>query len=235
MINFPGKKIAVKIFNKVNLEISKAKAKKLYPHFEKYIRELYFKNYGVALPLPLLSFLDELCRIIKPEFIFEFGSGVSTVVLAKSTQDRNCKIFTVDESLKYLEKTYQNIIRKYKADNITFIFLPNNYSGFIENIEAIKKVDLLLVDGPSSAARFNEPSKNFYDKIISSQTVCIIDDTDREDNNRAAENIAKAKALKKADFRDIFYSKKHRSSILYPSSIEDKVMEIRNWQELKVN
>lgn len=220
MRNFPGKKFVVKIYNKIQIMNSVRKARSLYSGFDNYIFKLWKQNFGFAMELPLLKRLERLCQITKPKLIFEFGSGVSTVVLAKYAQNNDCKIFTLDEEFKYLTQAYNNIKRKYKTDRLTFIYAPNNYRDFLENLELNKKVDLLIIDGPV-ADRYNEAAKNFYYRIISPGTTCIIDDTDREETNREAEKITKMYSLKKIDYKDAFYSPTHQYSILYPPILKE--------------
>lgn len=222
MRNFPGKKIAIKIYNKIQIEAKKIKAKRLYPDFDNYIFKLWAQNFGFALELSFLKRLENLCQEIKPKLIFEFGSGVSTAVLAKYAQKNDCKIFTLDEEFKYLIQVYNNVTKKYSTDNITFIYAPKNYKDFLENLEINKKVDLLIIDGPK-ADRYNESAKKFYHKIISSQTICIIDDTDREETNKEVEKIAKIKSLEKVDYKDAFYSKSHQYSILFPRETKNQL------------
>lgn len=225
MRNFLGKKFAIKIYNKIQIELLKRKAKRAYPNFDNYIFKLWAQNFGFALELHCLKRLEDLCQKIRPELIFEFGSGVSTVVLAKYAQDHDCKIFTFDEEFKYLKQAYNNIRRRYPTDKMTFIYAPKNYKDFLENLEVNKVVDLLIIDGPTGD-RYNEAAKNFYYKIISPQTICVIDDTDREETNEEAEKIAKINSLKKVDYKDAFYSANHQYSILFPRKI--RTTQIQN-------
>ena len=220
MRNFPGKKVGVKIYNRIRNKILKIKAKRLYPDFDNYIFELWAKNFGHCLELACLKRLEEICQITKPKLIFEFGSGVSTVVLAKYAQENNCRIFTFDEEFKYLTRAYNNANRRYKTNNITFIYSPKNYKDFLENLEPNKKIDLLIIDGPTTN-RYNEAAKNFYYKFISAGTTCVIDDTDREETNREAAKIAQMNSLKKVDYKDAFYSQFHQYSILFPKEIKE--------------
>lgn len=198
------------------------KAKRLYPDFDNYIFKLWAQNLGFALELSCLKRLENLCQEIKPKLIFEFGSGVSTAVLAKYAQTNDCKIFTFDEEFKYSKQAYNNINRKYSTDNITFICAPKNYEDFLENLEINKKVDLLIIDGPK-ADRYNESALKFYHKIISSQTICITDDTDREETNKEVEKIAELNSLKRVDYKDALYSKTHQYSILFPRGTKNQL------------
>ena len=85
-----------------------------------------------------------------------------------------------------------------------------------------QKVDLLIIDGPSGG-RFTEAAKDFYQKTISSRTVCVVDDTNREENNKGSKEIARQKSLKKMDFGDPMYDEGHRYSILFPKAMEKQL------------
>lgn len=238
MFNFPGKRIAVKLVNRLEEVKKKEKAKRLYEDFDSEILDLYFQSFGIAAPLSLLSFLNQLLNIWKPNFVIEFGSGVSTLILAKNIQDTNGKIITLDESSSYLERSRQNIIKKYKADNIKFIHPIEegkiNYQALQQGKELPFKIDLVLIDGPTGE-RFTSKAKKIYEKIISSNTICFIDDTDREINNFEAKRIASQKTLIKIDFRDDIYSPKHKWSILYPPFMQEIIQKIPYFEELKIS
>src|SRR3989344_6218593 len=168
MINFPGKKVVVKIYNRIKKENDKIRAKKTFPNLDNYIFELYFQSFGISAPLSLLYVLDNLLMAWKPLLTVEFGSGVSTVVLAKNLQNTNSKIITFDEDTFYLEKTRQNIIKKYKADNIEFI--PPLKEGEInyrvfkrKELSSERESRLVIIDGPTDE-RFTNEAKQIYEK-----------------------------------------------------------------------
>lgn len=64
-----------------------------------------------AMGTEALNFLDERVRQLRPNAILEFGSGVSTVVLAGRMAEihggDDPRVFSVDESERYLAKTHQ--------------------------------------------------------------------------------------------------------------------------------
>jgi len=135
--------------------------------------------------------------------------------LAKYAQENDCKIFTLEGEFKYLIQAYNNAVRKYPTDRITFVYAPNNYKDFLENLDINKKVDLLIIDGPTGD-RYSELAKNFYYKIISPQTICVIDDTEKKEINKEVKRISEINSLEKRDYKDAFYSKFHQYSILLP-------------------
>src|SRR3990170_5651839 len=106
MINFFGKNLAIKIYRiffKLKIKRLKNKVKESHPDLDDYIIELFLKNYGSSAAVSLLNRLERLCKILKPKLIVEFGSGISTALLAKVNQGSDCKIFTFEEDLEYLK------------------------------------------------------------------------------------------------------------------------------------
>lgn len=211
---------------KMNLKIifQKNKAKnfirKTYSDLPESVIEYFLENYGYTIPISLLAKLDVITKEFKPQLVFEFGSGVSTILIASNLKNSRGRIFTFDESLKWIENTYRKCP---DIDNVLFIFAPSsekiNYDIFTKNIDISKKIDLLIIDGPSGD-RFTEQAIQLYDKLISSDTICVIDDTDRETNDIEAQKLAKAHNLRKMDYRDPLYTR-HKYSILYPQSMKE--------------
>ena len=208
------------LLEKINKLKKKKLAKKLYPNLDRYIINLFFENYGYSMPLSLLNKLNEICRAIKPKLVFEFGSGVSTILLASNLKKSGGEIFSFDESLEWIRDTYKKCP---DIDNVSFIFAPSfkkiNYEIFTRNIDITKKADLLLIDGPTGD-RFTEPAKQLYAKLISSDTICVIDDTDREIDDKEAQELAEIHNLRKVDYKDPIYTR-HKYSTLYPQSIDN--------------
>lgn len=213
------KKIAVTIYNFLRNKFLILKAKTKYRDFYPYIFALWAKNFGVALDISCLRKLDIICQKLKPRLIFEFGSGISTVLLANYAQNNPCSITVLEDNPFYLNQTKQNTFRKYQHNKIAFILAQNQYRDFLEKQSFAEKVDLVIIDGPEGEkARIS--NKDFYEKIISPKTCCIIDDTDRLGINSMARDLAQKNSLKKLDFQDTFYSKRHRYSILLPQNVE---------------
>lgn len=211
------KKIFLPIYNLFRKKFLTAKARFQYPDFPSDIFNLWVENFGVALDIRCLERLDKICKKMKPRSIFEFGSGVSTVVLAKYAKDNPCTIVIFEDNPYYLRITKQNVAKNYKTDNFLFTSALNSY----KNYQNPGKFELVIIDGPGEEQeRLN--NRYFYDKIISPKTICFIDDTDRPVLNAMAIDIALNNSLEKIDFKDAFYSKKHRCSILFPQNANIK-------------
>jgi predicted O-methyltransferase YrrM len=221
----PFKVIIIKMITYLCIRIKKIKKQKFikrkYPNLESFIINLFWENYDYAMPISLLDKLDKISKDIKLKLIFEFGSGVSTILLANNLKGQEGRIFVFDESLKWIENTYKKCSN---VDNIIFMFSPFkqkiNYQIFTEDIDINKRIDLLVIDGPTED-RFTENANQLYDKLISSETICAIDDTDREVNDIEAQKLAEKHKLRKVDYKDPLYTN-HKYSILYPLSVDDE-------------
>lgn len=224
MRNFPGKKIGIKVYDRLRISVLTRKARRQYPDFDRYIFRLWAQNFGVALEISALRRLETICETIKPRFVFDVGSGVSTAILAKYAQKEECEVFALDEDFRYLTQAYSNAMRKYLTSQISFIYGPKNYRDFFENFKMKKSLDLIIIDGPSRD-RYNETARRFYLESVSSKTTCIIDDTDRTETDAFAQKLARENSLKKFDYRDAFYSTRHQYSILVP---HDLVQTLQN-------
>jgi len=59
--------------------------------------------------------------------------------------------------------------------------------------------------------------------LISSQSICAIDDTEREENDKAAGQVAARFSLRKVDYGDPIYIH-HKDSMLFPSDLGDDIL-----------
>lgn len=206
------------IFQKIRAENF---IRRTYPDLEGFIIKPFLENYGYTMPISLLVKLSEITTKLKLQLVIEFGSGVSTILLVSNLKNTGGKMIVFDESLKWINNTYKKCLH---IDNTLFIFVPAkekiNYQTIAENINFNKKTDLLIIDGPSRD-RFTENARKLYDLLMSTETICVIDDTDREINEIEAKNLAKKHKLQKVDYKDPLYTK-HKYSILYPQSIGNK-------------
>ncbi len=146
----------------------------------------------------LLLTLVTLVRKYKPKTIVELGSGVSTLVLAKSV-GRGGKVISIDNSEEYAGYT-REMLADHGVRNVQIIVAPlKKYPGGSEwydltKLKAIRRVDLLLVDGPPAtsdpAARF--PALAEFSSKLSARAVVVLDDTIRESEAKLADAFAKA-------------------------------------------
>ena len=139
-----------------------------------------------------------LVRKYKPKTIVELGSGVSTLVLAKSV-GRGGKVISIDHSEEYAGYT-RELLKDHGIRNVEIRVAPlKKYPGGIEwydvsKIKNIRRIDLLLIDGPPAvtdpAARL--PALAEFAPKLSPRAVVVLDDAIRESENKLADAFAKA-------------------------------------------
>ena len=143
-----------------------------------------------ASPDFLLS-LFEISRTTKPRLVVELGSGVSTLVLAKSGAK---KIISFDHSLEYGEQT-RSMLRNHRVRGVEIRIddlekYKGGYSWYSRaSLKGIAKIDLLVIDGPPSAtnpdARF--PALENLLPLLSPKATIVLDDANRADERKLAD------------------------------------------------
>lgn len=143
-----------------------------------------------ASPDFLLS-LFELSSKVKPRLVLELGSGVSTLVLAKSGAK---KVISLDHSVEFGVQS-RAMLKNHKARGVEIRIdeleqYPKGFSWYSrQSLKGIAKIDLLVIDGPPSAtnpdARF--PALEFLLPLLSPKAVIILDDANRADERKLAE------------------------------------------------
>jgi predicted O-methyltransferase YrrM len=144
----------------------------------------------------LLLLISEIVKKNKPALVVELGSGVSTLVCAKSGAR---KVISIDNSEQYGGKT-RDLLKEHKVRGVEIRIAPlRPYANGSEWYEVsvlkdLKKIDLLIVDGPPGSknpeARY-PALKEFKDKL-SAKAIVIIDDVNRDGERKLAEDFAKA-------------------------------------------
>ena len=159
---------------------------------------------GWAASPDFLLTLSSIVRKSKPKFVLELGSGVSTLVSAKSGAKR---IVSLDHSSEFGEAT-REMLKEHKVtgaqirinDLLTY---PGGYKWYSpEALIGIKNIDLLVIDGPPSSinpdARY--PALEHLLPLLSKKAIVILDDADREDEKKLAEAFAAAMPNHKLTF-----------------------------------
>lgn len=200
--------------------------KRLYPELDEDIASAFVKNYGFAASLSLLHVLRTICAIAKPKVVVEFGSGLSTIVLARALAPHDGFLISVDESLQWLAHAADKVGGQ---ENVAYVCLPHrhriHYTALARYILDGCRPDLVLLDGPTGTDRFSPAAMSLYKRLFSSTTFCVVDDTDREDNDRKANELAANFELTKVDLGDPVYQR-HKYSVLVPRSFDASVFEL---------
>jgi len=144
----------------------------------------------------LLLTIFETVRKINPGLVVELGSGVSTLVAAKSGAK---KIISIDNSETFGGQTRQ-LLNAHEVDVVEIRIAPllpyNNGIEWYDQsaLQDLEKIDLLIIDGPPGSknpeARY-PALKEFQDRLSANATI-IIDDVKRDGERKLAEDFAKS-------------------------------------------
>lgn len=202
-----------------------AEARNHFPELDPVILDGFFTNFGYTMALSLLVKIDVICKTIKPSLVVEFGSGLSTVVIANALSCQDGFLITFDESMKWLAKTC-GLLNPHTL-GVAFVCVPHsdemNHAALSRYILCHSKPELVVIDGPSKGARFSPSTLEVYCELLSSNCVCVIDDTDRDENDLGASKLAANFSLRKCDYGDPIYVN-HQYSILLPEDFDDKIL-----------
>ncbi|MEX0609950.1 MAG: class I SAM-dependent methyltransferase [Balneolaceae bacterium] len=157
---------------------------------------------NLRYPLPSMSHwaafpelgitIIEYCRLIKPKFILEAGSGVSSIISCYCLEENGGgKFLSLDHDKDYSQQTNEQI-KNHKLSSIgSVVHSPletyeidsklwkwYNLSGYTgEN-----KIDLLIIDGPPEKTQTHAryPALPLLHKHLSKEAVIILDDAGRK-------------------------------------------------------
>jgi predicted O-methyltransferase YrrM len=191
----------IRELNKVSIELKKS-INHTYYQSEAYAQLIQLLDFKASLPATrgwaaspdLLLTIYETVKKINPILVVELGSGVSTLVAAKSGAR---KVVSLDGSKEYAEMT-RELIKEHRVRGVDVRFAPllpyvNGLTWYdVSTIKDLKKIDLLIVDGPpgNDNPESRYPAlKEFKDKL-SPKAVVILDDVNREGERKLAEDFA---------------------------------------------
>lgn len=151
---------------------------------------------GWAASPDFLLTLAHVTKRVKPRFTVELGSGISTLVLAKSGAK---KIVSLDHSVDFGTQTREMLISHgVRGVEIRISELETYSRGYKwyakATFKGLSKIDLLVIDGPPSStnpdARF--PALEHLVPLLSPKATVILDDVYRDEERKLADAIAKA-------------------------------------------
>ncbi len=144
----------------------------------------------------LLLTIAETVKKLGPGLVVELGSGVSTLVAAKSGAR---KIISIDNSEIFGGQTRQLLkdheVRGVEVRIAQLMPYINGFEWYDTSVLTdLKEIDLLIIDGPPGSknpeARY-PALKEFKDKLSANATI-IIDDVKRDGERKLAEDFAKS-------------------------------------------
>ena len=151
---------------------------------------------GWAASPDFLLTLAHVTRKVKPRLTVELGSGISTLVLAKSGAK---KIVSLDHSVEFGTQTKEMLsshgvrgvdIRIHELETY-----PGGYKWYAKSTyKGLSKIDLLVIDGPPSStnpdARY--PAFEHLITLLSPKATVVLDDVYRDEERKLADAITQA-------------------------------------------
>lgn len=149
-----------------------------------------------ASPDVLLTLLD-YAKSSKPSRILDLGSGMSTLVLAKSAPQAS--IISIDNSEEFAGKT-RKLLDAHGVTNVDVRVAPltSHKSGVdwydLSKLHDISNIDLLFIDGPpgSKNPQARHPALAECLSKLSPHAIIVIDDAGRDGEKDMAYEFAKA-------------------------------------------
>ncbi len=151
---------------------------------------------GWAASPDFLLTLAHVTKRVKPRLTVELGSGVSSLVLAKSGAK---KIVSLDHSEEFGNQT-RDMLASHGVRGVDIrIHELESYAGKYKwyarsTFKNLAKIDLLVIDGPPSStnpdARY--PALEHLIPLLSAKATIVLDDVDREEERKLADAISKA-------------------------------------------
>lgn len=147
-----------------------------------------------ASPDLLLTLLAH-ARTSNPKIIVDLGSGVSTLVLAKSAP--GATVISIDNSAEYAAKT-EKLLESHEVTNVDLRVAPlaPHHSGVdwydTSAIKDISDIDFLFIDGPpgSKNLKARHPAIEEFIKRLKPRAIIVIDDVSRDGERAMAEEFA---------------------------------------------
>ena len=144
----------------------------------------------------LLVTLAHVVKTFKPGLVVELGSGVSTVVMSKAGAK---KIISFDGSEEFGQQT-RDLLQAHGAKGVevrvTKLAPYKSSNGWYDPtaFKDIKKVDLLVIDGPQGGDDSNGryPAFDVLLSKLSPKAIIILDDVKRPGERKLAEDFAAA-------------------------------------------
>lgn len=162
---------------------------------------------GWAASPDVLLTLVHSARNPQVRTIVDLGSGVSTLVLAKSAPA--ARIISIDNSPEYAAKTRQ-LLDDHKITNVDLRVAPltsHPSGGNWYNTSAIAdiaEIDLLFIDGPPATedGKARHPAFTEAIKKLSPNAIVVLDDAGRDGEKQLAEKFAAAMPTHTLEFLD---------------------------------
>lgn len=154
---------------------------------------------GWTLAPDALRFLARLVEALKPKYILEFGSGLSTRMLARSCSDAGlqCRISSVDHDPEFGEAAIEPALPGVKVRVQVAPIVARDFGGKLlpqyllnsRKLASRHSADLILVDGPPIALGGREGALYQAVQLSRPGTLVLLDDADRTSERKAIANL----------------------------------------------
>ena len=151
---------------------------------------------GWAASPDFLLTLAHITKRVRPRLSVELGSGISTLVLAKSGAK---KIVSLDHSDEFGTQTREMLLSHgVRGVDIRIHELETYSRGYKwyarSALKGLAKIDLLVIDGPPSSTNSDAryPALEHLVPLLSPKATVILDDVYRDEERKLADAIAKA-------------------------------------------
>lgn len=150
-----------------------------------------------AASADVLLTLANISQKIKPKVVLDLGSGISTLVLAKSSP--GAKVFSIDHLPEFASKT-RSLLADHQITNVDLRVAPLSLhpagSDWYDRsaLSDIDQIDLLFIDGPpgSKDEKARHPVLAQCLSKLSPKAVIVIDDAARPGEKALAEMFSQA-------------------------------------------
>lgn len=160
-------------------------------------------------PTALLHILNFI-KINRPKYIVEFGSGISTIYIAKLIKYENLdvRLVSIDHDEQWAQIINNDLLNEdiplEMAQSFCVPLKNNGYSflgksilwydsDILNEIIGENKVEFIIVDGPIGAIKYSRAGSLIYfkDKIENEELTYLFDDTNRDDEKRIVDKLGK--------------------------------------------
>ena len=151
---------------------------------------------GWAASPDFLLTLAHVTKKVRPRLTVELGSGISTLVLAKSGAK---KIVSLDHSVEFGIQTREMLLSHgVRGVDIRIHELETYARGYKwyarSTLKGLAKIDLLVIDGPPSSTNADAryPALEHLVPLLSPKATVILDDVYRDEERKLADAILTA-------------------------------------------
>lgn len=134
----------------------------------------------------LVPLLAHLIATRKPNVVVELGSGLSTIIIAKTIElaGIGTTFVSIDEDERYVRRTRAWLKAEGLVHRVIFQIAPRAEDGWYGlPCSPVQSLDFLFVDGPSSRVEGDNVrgrALSFFKPYLSAKSAILVDDSKRD-------------------------------------------------------